>query len=367
MGGLRLREHLLLPTAQVDLSFYLHAFELESAGRDPYDEGAFLYPPPFVVAGAALQQALEPRTLLIVYRTACLLGVWVLVWVSLAGTRWSLPAQAMAALAVSLSPLLDNAFGTGNVSPLVIGLLVASLWLALRRPAAGGLALGTLDAFKPMGVSAVLVLATPSSSAADDDGLPGPSRGVRLLAARVVAGLLWLLVGRRHLAAWLTRSVGFPDRIINVSVHRALWDLGLRVSGAVPFAVLTALGMLAAWRWARTGRQRVALAAATTLLALPVVNPSTFLLALPAQALALETAIARWRVEPAATPRRRMALAALVLVAGAIYCVHRAEGAIAAGELPTVLQGLVALIPLAAVAGLTVYSVAARSAPAASG
>jgi hypothetical protein len=350
LGGLvRLRDDMFARAPQVDLRAYLHAFDLVSAGKDPYVEGAFLYPPPFAVVGAALYRGLGEVAFLAVFRWACLAGVWLLVWVALDATRWPLPAAAIAAVAATWSPLLENSFGCGNVSPLIIGLLVVSLAWAARAPAGAGLAIGTLDAFKPMGVSAVLVRATP------ERGRSSLATSVRLLVGAGAASVAWLWVGHRFLGSWLGRSQGFPERIINVSLHRALWALGMHVSAVVPFAVVTALGMLVAWRWARSSRERVALAATTSLLTLPVASPGSFLLTLPAQALALEAAHGRWRAAPGGSVARRNALGELAVVAAAVVSVHGAEGAVATGELPVIVQVAVTLIPLGAAAALTVY------------
>jgi hypothetical protein len=86
----------------------------------------------------------------------------------------------------------------------------------------------------------------------------------------------------------------------------------------VVFVAVTLVAAYLTWRWVDDHRTRVAVGAATSVLALPVNSPGTFLLSLPLQALALELASRR-----VATARRhgrqpRRAIYELVLVAAVV-------------------------------------------------
>jgi hypothetical protein len=248
---------------------------------------------------------------------------------------------------VALSPLVADGLACGSVTLLLLGLVVAGLAMTSERPLLGGGLVGLVTASKPVAVSALAVLAMP------DRGGRLPARRLLAASAAVAAAMAWLLIGFEHLPSMASRAGGLPGALTNVSLPRVLYALGVPVHPVITFGVLTAAGAALAW-WRRPlDRQRLAIATSTSLLALPINNPSTLLYSLPAQAVALERAVARLRSAGAA-PRRR-ALAELALVVGAVASVHGAMGVAAVGELSLPLQGLVTLIPLAAVAGLTLY------------
>jgi hypothetical protein len=360
VGGWYFRDALLSRAPHVDEATYLRAAHLLDQGGSPYGDRDYLYTPVFAVGLNAAEHAIGPWPLLVAFRCACLTGFWLLVWASLAGTRWPWPAQGMAALALLASPVLVNGIGLGNASLALIGPLAMALLLAHRRPALAGAVLGTMNAFKPLGLTAMAVLVTP------EKGRP-PSRWAVITAgAAVAAAVPWLLVGREHLPAMLRQAGGGrPEWNYNLSLHRVLFALGLPIPASLMFLLVTGIAMAVAWRWARGPRQRMALATAATVLALPVNNPHSFLLSLPVQALALERAVAAWREARRQGEGASPALARLVLVAAAIYGAHTATGAVSAGDLPLLLHGLVILIPLSAVAGLTWYALGAPEAVAA--
>jgi hypothetical protein len=357
LGGLFLQWHnLSLPEPHVDERVYLRAFDIVDRGGNPYDDADFVYAPPFAHAGAALRRALGPERFLVAFRMASLAGLWILVWVSLHGSRWPLPVKAGVGLAVLESQLVGNGLGCGNVSVLMLGPLLAAMALAPRWPVLGGAVLGALNAFKPTAVSALVVLAAPPR------GGRLSAAAVRMLVAAGVAAGLCLLIGLEHLPSMLRRAGGFPDRIINLAPARVFHAWGMPVPPVLLFAAFTILGTLYAWRRARTPRERLAVAGTTSLLALPVINPNTLLLSFPAQMLALELAAASYAGTRRSGASAGRQLAELVLVAGAVLSIHGAEGAVSTGELPPVVQGLVTAIPLLGVAALTWYAVSGTAA-----
>lgn len=343
IGVVRWRSLLGTSWAGHDESIYHHAFELVRQGLSPYGEGRFLYPPSFAVVGEALSRFLGPDAVLAL-RVTNLLGACVLIWLSLTWSRWGPGARlTVAALLVAASPLVRNGLWYGNVSPLFAGLTALGLVTAVGRPGTGGAILGSANALKPLSIPVIAVIATTAWKREK-------RKGILIAASAAAAGAGWLLLGLEHLPGMLARSGGLPEAGFNVSLARASYALGLPIPSWLPFVLVTTLACLLAWRRTLSPRQGFVLAMTTSLLALPVVNPSTLVLSYPAQLLALELALGP------SLPRegiRRWAVPVLVLAA--MVSVHGGTGVVAAGHLPAPVQAFVTLIPLAAVVGLTAY------------
>lgn len=351
-GTVRFHSELTSPGVEVDMGIYLRAFDHLEGGGSPYAERGFLYTPAFAVLGNAVRNALGTELFVRACRWATLAGAWLLVWAALAGGRWRWQVQALAALVVIWSPLVANAIGCLNASLAIMGPLLAALQVAEQRPLLAGAVAGTANALKPLGLPALLLAMLPQRGRRLAPWVP------RMAAVAGVALTGLLLLGHRHLPAMWERGEGFPGRIINVSLVRALTILGAPVHGVVVFVAVTLVAAYLTWRWVDDHRTRVAVGAAASVLALPVNSPGSFLLSLPLQALALELASRR-----VATARRdgrkpRRAIYELALVAAVVIGIHGAEGAVATGELPTWVQGVVTLMPLADVAALAAYAVA---------
>ena len=347
-GGWWYRDELVARGVQSDLAGYLRAFDSYAAGGDPYDDPDFLYTPVFVVVGNVAYQALGPRAFVLAFRAAALLGVWVLVWLSLRPVRWPWPAELIAAALVVPSGLTDNGIHCANLTLLLAPLLAVGLLIGERHPLLGGTLAGSVNAIKPLGVTALAVAATSERGAS--------ARRAQLLAAGAAAAAIafWLLlVGRHLLPEMLSRAHGKPEQGHHLSIHRALYQLGIHVPAVAVFVVVTALGCAIAWRYARTVEERTAIGLAFSAMALPVVNPNTLLMSLPIQALALDRAAARWGP---ASQRTWRTVAEPAIVGAAVAGIHGALGTVAFHDLPWPIGGLVTLIPHLEIGFLTLYA-----------
>jgi hypothetical protein len=334
----------------IDEKAYVDAFSLVTAGASPYEGAKYRYPPAFAVVGAALLEGLGERPLFLLLRGLDLLGICVVAWGAMIGSRWPLAVRAALAVAVLVSsPIVADGLQTGNVSFLFLAATVVALLAASRRPRAAGALLGSAIALKPLTAPVVPVLLVHRA--------PSGARHPSLVAAvaALAAGALWSLVGIRFLGDFASRIGGLPD-VSNVSFSHVLWCFGVEVPAVALFALITALGVWVASRRPLGVRELLVLATSTSLLALPINNPSTMVMSFPAQALALELAVGRWQ---AGSGRRWVPRwGELLLVAAAAVSVHGSLGVVAASSLSRPVRGVVALIPLLAVLGSTTYALA---------
>ncbi|HEV8240860.1 MAG TPA: glycosyltransferase 87 family protein [Thermoanaerobaculia bacterium] len=340
----------------VDLRCYLDAGERALAGRNPYGAVGYFYTPAFAYGVGWLHHGLGTPGTLLAFRLAALLGVWLVATLSLAGAAASLRTRAAVALLVAVSPLVRDGLFHGNATLLLAGPLLAGLLLVGARPAAGGLLVGAVTAMKPMGITAGILAATPRR------GIDGWQLPRRALLAATVAVLPWLMFGWRWLPAMGGATGAPPAGFNNIAVAVGLAALGLEVPPLVVMVAVTAVGAWVVWRYAPNHRARVAVAAALNVVALPVNNPSTFLLTLPVQVLALERTWRRWRrprVEAGAS--RVRSLGPFVICLAAVLSVHGVRGVRSTGDQPLALRGVATLMPFLAVLLLT--ALALRVAP----
>ncbi|HET9766051.1 MAG TPA: glycosyltransferase 87 family protein [Thermoanaerobaculia bacterium] len=352
-GGWYWRGVVFHPGERIDEGTYTDAGRLAAGGTSPYEHGGFLYTPAFAMLWNAGERALGQQTFLIAYRWASLVGFWLLVWAALDSNPWPWPIQGLLCIPLLVSPIFLNAFLCGNATLVVIGPLAWALLLAHRAPLRSGFVLGTVNAFKPLGVAALAVLVMPRKGWR-------PSRWaiVAALSAAVSAGL-WLLIGHEYLLGMLRLTRGRPEEPFNTSLHRVLLAAGLHIPGAVLFLIVLVAALWVARRLPDDPRMRLGLAGACTVVAMPVINPHTFLFTLPVQVLALERAVREWRSPgPATGPLRLLhrPLPRTAVVAAAVFCAHTANGGVSASDLPLKVHGVVIAIPLLAVIGLTWFA-----------
>lgn len=346
-GGIHFRDELFAERPQHDLATYLRAFDLVEAGGSPYADSGYLYTPAFAVAGNALYRWMGAGAFILAFRFGLLLGVWILVWISLRPVRWPWPAELGAALLLVWSTLLDNGIHCANATPLLAGWLAAALLLARRQPVIGGLLAGTLNGWKPFGVTALAAFAVP------ERGRPlrrGPLLAVVAACAAIAA---WQLVGWRYLPSMLSRLGGIPEQGHHLSIHAALFQLGIHVPAVVLFLAVSLLGCGLVYLRATGDDHRLAVGMAFSAMALPVVNPNTLLMSVPLQALALDRAVTRLR---APGGQRRRAAGELAIVVAATVGIHGALGTVIQHDLPLALGGLLRLVPHLEIALLAVYT-----------
>lgn len=296
-----------LGTDEVD---YTAAFAAAAAGEDPYAIPRFLYPPAFVLAGAAAQRAwgLWPTVLLL--RGLNLAGAVLVVWSGLAWTAW--PDRAKlgvgALLLLGWGPF-QQAFAEGNVSLAVVGLLLTALVALPRRPVGAGAALGASLAVKPLGpaIVALLPAATPRRVA------------VRATFAASAGAALTLAWGAPRLPHMLARTAAELAPRPTVSLWRLAHCAGLDLPPTILLAAVVLGGWVALRRAPRTPAAFAVVASTAALYATPLVWTHTLALSLPAQALAFDRAFASWRgaAEPSAA-RRRAGYRVAVLAAFAL-------------------------------------------------
>jgi hypothetical protein len=328
----------------VDERIYMDAFELLRQGQSPYAREGFLYTPAFAVLGAAAVDRLGAEKLRALLRLGALASAAAMVWWAWAGSRspWLLRFSISALFGCWL--LVYDGLRSGNV---MFSFVVAA-WLGIllraRHPVAAGALLGASVALKPLAVPLLALAVVPQAGRA-------PSRRqVQLAIAAALAALALLAVRGELLLDMASRAGGMPARESNASLHKGLWSLGVPIH-PVPLFALVMIATLVVWRRRRwSTRGLLVLGGTASVLALPVVNPSTFAIAYPAMLLALERT---WQWRDSAWTRR-VAEAALVLAA--ILSVHGSQGMAATAGLPVAVQGVVALIPAVALLGLTAFA-----------
>ena len=331
------------PLPRDDEAVYFEAFERVVEGDSPYDDPAFLYPPAFAYLGATLLEILGPGGLLVLVRTLNGLGAVLLVW--LAASCW--PPQAgetlerrglLAAALLLLTPGMDIALRWGNLSPLIAAMVVSGLMLWPRHPVLAGGLLGSSALLKPLAPVALLLLI--GHRPAKGGQRHWLAAGVGLLVGSVLA------LAVPGLSDYLALRGGRPEEPRNISLHRALHDLGLGVDTLALLILITALGLFVVRQRPQSPEHLLTLALALTLLAVPLVWNHTLLLTLPLQVLALARVVQAPYLE-----RLTVALACL-----ALWFTNALTG-------PPLLTGLASafltLLPLA----LALYTVAPRKVP----
>src|SRR6185503_15310836 len=139
----------------------------------------------------------------------------------------------------------------GNATLVLAGPLLAGMLLVSGRPAGGGALVGTVNAMKPMGVTAGLLAIVPRRRV-DDRKLPWLA-----LAGAAAAALPWLALGWRWLPAMARATAAPPAGFNNIAVAVGLAALGLPVPPLWTMAAVTLAGAWVVWRYVPTHRMRV--------------------------------------------------------------------------------------------------------------
>ena len=134
------------------------AFLQQAAGRSPYLDGGYVYPPSLMRLGALLHQ-LPLRSPFLPLRCASLAGLAVLLWCATAWlARGPWPRLGLALLFAMLAPGVRQGIEFGNLSFAVGGLIVLALLAWERAPVASGLLLGASLLIKPLALAALPAL-----------------------------------------------------------------------------------------------------------------------------------------------------------------------------------------------------------------
>lgn len=336
------------PEPRVDEVVYLAAVDAVAAGGSPYEDPHYIYTPAFAGIILAARESLGGNFLPVI-RGLCLFGTCLVAWFSLSLVSWPWLVRLLLGIVVlHLSPSAVDALWTGNVSPLVIGGLVTALFFAHESAVSSGAVIGFLNAAKPMGVPILVILA------AQYLGHPDHRWCLKAVLSALVTGGVTLLLGLEYLPEMLERHGGKPYQLGNISFNRVLYLVGLEVSSVVIFLVVVAIAVMLTFHRRLDRRELVVLGSAVSLLALPLINPSSFLLSWPVQAVALERVVTRFRQRPNGAAGR-WRFYELGLVGAMILSPHGSIGLLAAGALPVLGQAVVTLMPLLAVVGLLAY------------
>lgn len=338
----RFHAAVLAPDPIEDERVYFEAFALAAAGKSPY-QAAYYYTPTFALVGACAVEHLGTTVVLIALRAANLFGMAVTAWIAAAWLPWALPRRlAAAGLYLAVAPAVRLGAAWGNLSLLVVGLLLVGLLAWRTRPIAAGLLLAASLVVKPLGPVAVGTLLVHAPR--EGGRRQWVAGGLALaLAAALVLPMPWL--------GDLLSFGGKPGNGRNMALQHLLYCFGLHVDGLAIAATVSLVAVVAGRRWTWTREGLLGLAGVLGVLALPVVWSHTLLLVLPLQAMALTVAFTRRR-EGVPTVLRRYEAAFVVV---ACLAIQLCEGLGGIETWPDVVQGLAASIPIFSPLGLLLF------------
>ncbi len=280
-GGLRWHQAVLEDYIKPDETVYVHAAELWSAGKSPYEESIFFYPPVFAWAASELTDIFGTLGYLKIQRASSLMGICLATWLAvvIAAWRWW-PALLLSVAWLWLSPVVALPMAIGNATGLSTALTLACLCFWLRQPIAAGSALGLGQALKPIAPLAALYFLAYRQGA-------NPRRAFQTGAASLVAGGLLLLVGLRYLPGMLANATGSGHQPYNFSLHRVLAGFGVPIR---PVWIVAIVGLTGLWWIARQRLSKLEFLVAVLVLnlfAAPILWAHSLLLFLPVQLLAV--------------------------------------------------------------------------------
>lgn len=283
VGLARFGPALFAPEPIEDEVVYFSAFESARHGDSPYVDG-FFYSPGFAALGAGLEESLGRGRTLGLIRGLNLAGLAILVWLALAFLDVGVWSRLLVGAAfIALAPAVRLAMAWGNLSPLVIALLLLALTFWLDRPVLAGLALGLSLAIKPIGPLALLVLLAHR----------GPARRAATLSCVIAALVASSAYLSPFLADFLALGSGFPNRGRSAGLQQVLAGFGLEVGSSWLALIVAVLAIFLARRFFWSRLALLNFAGVMALLATPLVWSHTLLLVLPLQVMALSCALRR--------------------------------------------------------------------------
>ncbi len=320
------------------------AYQLEVAGRSPYFDGGYVYPPSLLRIGEALRQ-MPLRSPFLPLRCLTLLGLATILWCAtawIAGKPWQRLGLAM--LYAGLAPGVRQGVELGNLSFAVGGMIVLALFGWERAPVSSGLMFGVSLLIKPLAPAALIALLLHR---------PANRRKHLLTAAAAFVAAALPLLADPELGGFLRH--GSHSWVVGrtVSVHRLLALAHVPGASTVAmFLLLVVVAGVARWR-VRDRPQLLAVALAGCVTATPVVWNHTLVLTLPLQAMAITLAVARYRAASGLDRRwRKWETAGVAL---AVVALTFAEGATGIDDRGVALQLFATLPPALAPAILAAY------------
>ncbi len=296
------------PLPLIDEEYYLRAFAAVREGLSPYSVDGFFYPPGFAALGGWLAGWLPERGLLYGLRGLNLAALLWLVAASSRGAGFGWCGRALlAAAAILLAPGIALGVLAGNISFTAAAAILAAGLHWRRHPWIAGPLLGASLAIKPMATGAIAVLGAFRSRERNPR--------LRLLAGAGLAALATTLPFRSLLADYLQLGATLPGERYpltrTIGVHRLLVNLGWETERIWALLLVLAIALLAGqWR-ARSDRQILFAALATTTLTIPVLWSHALAVTLPLQMAAAGRCLGAGRTR---IPRlHRIAILALVL------------------------------------------------------
>ena len=320
------------------------AYLQEAAGRSPYLDGNYVYPPSLLRLQAAMRK-LPLASPFLPLRCASLAGLAVLLWCA---TSWLArkPWQRVG-LAVSyavLAPGVRQGIEFGNLSFAVGGMVVLTLLFWERTPVGSGALLGASLLVKPLALGALVALFFHR---------PGKGHRHQIAVAVAVAVAALALLADPELGSFLQHGSHFWVVDRTVSLHRFLSLAHLPGMASALTALLLLTVAAVAYRYVRDRDQLLAVALAGCVMATPVVWNHTLVLTLPLQAMALALATARYR--EAGGVSRRWRGWEMVGIALAVAALTFGEGATGIDDRSVALQVFATLPPALAPAILAAY------------
>ena len=295
----------------VDEAVYLRAFEAVAAGGSPYTVEGYYYPTAFAQVGAAALELLGQSPTLWALRGLVLTSLASVVWLSLScwpmsrGRRFLIGAGYLL-----LAPAVGLSLVFGNVSFLVLALMLVAFFVWTRRPWLAGLLLGMSVAIKPLAPLAVLALAVHRPKHRPTGSTIPPHW---LAAALAVSISAFVLLPPARLLAMTSQPITGHNFFRTISLHRILSLFDLDVSPLL-VAIVVAAVVVVVCRWRPLSQIEVlCVATAAALMAAPVIWAHTLVLALPMQAIALWRASERRAEHRGDSPHQRYEIWFVVL------------------------------------------------------
>jgi hypothetical protein len=297
------------PTVLPDEQVYLRAARHVEAGRSPYTEIGYFYPPPIASLVHAAAQHVGEIGALQLLRGMSLVGLTMAVWLSLLAVSWPTYARALTGiLFLALAPAVRIATTLGNAAGLAAGLVLIGLLSWQRRSAAGGVALGLGLAIKPIAPLAPLLLAFHRPQ--------GANRRHQVSAlASIAAMAVACLSGIRYLPGLLANARGHNNPY-NFSLQRVLSSFGLELPAVLILVIVAVVALLISRRWPLTQSDLLTVTVTASLVGLPILWAHSLLLLLPVQLLAIDRCTRALREWQSLTRRQyvEVILATLALV-----------------------------------------------------